>query len=66
MRSLLTCVYVADNPLVVGKTAGKVETRIQLIDFAKNDLAAFDALKAVVDGLDIGVLGMYLPFFQLA
>lgn len=57
---------MADNPLVVGKTAGKVEMRIQLIDFAKNDLAAFDALKAVVDGLDIGVLGMYLPFFQLA
>ena len=44
-------------PLVASKTAGKVETRIHLIDFAKDDLAALDALKAVVDGLAVGVLG---------
>ena len=44
-------------PLVASKTAGKVETRIQLIDFAKNDPATLDALKAVVGGLDVGVLG---------
>lgn len=47
--------------LVASKTAGKVETRIQLVDFAKNDPAALDAFKSVVNGLEIGVLGEYFP-----
>ncbi|KAH0835497.1 hypothetical protein J3R83DRAFT_9166 [Lanmaoa asiatica] len=38
---------------IVSKTAGKVETRIQLVDFAKNDPAALNALKSVVGGLDV-------------
>ncbi|KAF8837135.1 NAD(P)-binding protein [Paxillus ammoniavirescens] len=41
---------------IANKTAGKVETRIQLIDFAKNDPAALSALKTVLGSLDIGVL----------
>jgi 17beta-estradiol 17-dehydrogenase / very-long-chain 3-oxoacyl-CoA reductase len=41
---------------IASKTAGKVETRIQLVDFAKNDPAALDAFKSVVNGLEIGVL----------
>ena len=48
---------MAHIPLVASKTAGKVETRIHLIDFAKDDLVALDALKAVAGGLDAGVLG---------
>lgn len=59
---LLIRVYVAHVPSVASKTAGKVQTRIQLIDFAKNDPAALNALKAVLGGLDIGILGKYLPF----
>ncbi|KAG6371822.1 hypothetical protein JVT61DRAFT_9184 [Boletus reticuloceps] len=38
------------------KTAGKVEARIQLTDFAKNDPATLNALKSAVSGLDVGVL----------
>ncbi|KAF8435355.1 hypothetical protein L210DRAFT_3506211 [Boletus edulis BED1] len=38
------------------KTAGKVEARIQLVDFAKNDPSALNALKSVVSGLDVGIL----------
>jgi len=41
---------------IANKTAGKVETRIQLIDFAKNDPASLNALQTVLGGLDIGVL----------
>ncbi|KAF8553135.1 NAD(P)-binding protein [Imleria badia] len=41
---------------IASKMAGKVQTRIQLIDFAKNDPAALNALKSVLTGLDVGVL----------
>ncbi|KAG9308020.1 hypothetical protein JVU11DRAFT_12672 [Chiua virens] len=41
---------------IARKTSGKIETRIQLIDFAKNDAAALDAFKSTVDALDVGVL----------
>ncbi|KIK92452.1 hypothetical protein PAXRUDRAFT_829933 [Paxillus rubicundulus Ve08.2h10] len=41
---------------IADKTAGKVETRIQLFDFAENDPAALNALKTVLGSLDIGVL----------
>ncbi|KAF9232413.1 hypothetical protein BU15DRAFT_55060 [Melanogaster broomeanus] len=41
---------------IANKTSGKVETRIQLIDFAKNDPAALNALQTVLGGLDVGVL----------
>lgn len=56
--------------LVAKKTAGKVETQIQLIDFAKNDPAALNALKSVVGGLDVGVLGesptpLFIPLVRL-
>ena len=44
-------------PLVASNTAGKVETRIHLIDFAKDNPAALNALKAVVSSMDVGVLG---------
>ncbi|KIJ62390.1 hypothetical protein HYDPIDRAFT_182759 [Hydnomerulius pinastri MD-312] len=41
---------------IANRTAGKVETRIQLIDFAKNDPAALNALQTVLSSLDVGVL----------
>ncbi|KAF8129950.1 hypothetical protein EV363DRAFT_1219869 [Boletus edulis] len=41
---------------IASKTAGKVEARIQLVDFAKNDPSALNALKSVVSGLDVGIL----------
>ncbi|KAF8435372.1 hypothetical protein L210DRAFT_3622650 [Boletus edulis BED1] len=37
-------------------TAGKVEARIQLMDFAKNDPAALTELESTVSGLDVGIL----------
>lgn len=59
----MTRIYVAHILLVATKTAGKVETRIQLLDFARNDPAALNALKSVVADLDVGVLGQFLLFF---
>jgi len=41
---------------IASKTAGKVETRIQLVDFAKNDPSALNALQSVLSGLDVGIL----------
>lgn len=49
--------------LIASKTAGKVETRIQLIDFGKNDPSAFNALKSVVADMDVGVLGQRVSIF---
>ncbi|KAG6369315.1 hypothetical protein JVT61DRAFT_9185 [Boletus reticuloceps] len=37
-------------------TAGKVEARIQLMDFAKNDPTALTELESTVSGLDVGIL----------
>lgn len=62
--SFLTRIYMAHCPLVAKKTAGKVETRIQLIDFTKNDPAALNAFKSVVGGLDVGVLGQFSPLLS--
>ncbi|KAG6369314.1 hypothetical protein JVT61DRAFT_15033 [Boletus reticuloceps] len=60
--SVLICVVVAHDSIPGSKTAGKVEARIQLTDFAKNDPATLNALKSAVSGLDVGVLGKYSPF----
>lgn len=57
VSSRMARTYVAHVLLIATKTAGKVETRIQLVDFAKNDPAALNALKSVVANLDVGVLG---------
>ncbi|KAF8435359.1 hypothetical protein L210DRAFT_3648549 [Boletus edulis BED1] len=41
---------------IARNTAGKVEARIQLIDFAKDDPATLNALKSVLHSLDVGIL----------
>ncbi|KAH7886536.1 NAD(P)-binding protein [Phlebopus sp. FC_14] len=38
------------------KTAGKVDTKIQLVDFAKNDPSALKELQTLLRSLDVGVL----------
>ena len=56
---------MVDILFVVSKTKGKVEARIQLIDFAKNNPEAFNALKSAVADLNVGILGNYLFYFPL-
>jgi len=45
-------------PCQAKRTAGKVESKIYLIGFAKNDPDTFHGLKTLLRSLDIGVLGM--------
>ena len=59
----MTRIYMNNMLLIASKTAGKVETRIQLIDFGKNDPSAFNALKSVVADMDVGVLGQRVSIF---
>ncbi|KIK24626.1 hypothetical protein PISMIDRAFT_23105 [Pisolithus microcarpus 441] len=42
------------------RTSGRVESKIYLIDFAKNDAEAFDGLKTLLGNMDVGVLSMNL------
>lgn len=41
---------------IAERTSGRVESKIYLIDFAKNDAEAFDGLKTLLGNLDVGVL----------
>ncbi|KAI6162747.1 hypothetical protein EDD17DRAFT_1694684 [Pisolithus thermaeus] len=45
---------------IAERTSGRVESRICLIDFAKNDAEAFSGLKTLLGNLDVGVLSMNL------
>lgn len=59
----MTRIYMNNVLLIASKTAGKAETRIQLIDFGKNDPSAFNTLKSVVADMDVGVLGQRVSIF---
>ncbi|KAI6027064.1 hypothetical protein EDC04DRAFT_3116205 [Pisolithus marmoratus] len=41
---------------IAERTAGRVESKLFLIDFAKNDKEAFDSLKTLLANLEVGVL----------
>lgn len=45
-------------PHTAKRTERRVESKIYLIDFLKNDPETLDDLKTLLESLDIGVLGM--------